>query len=314
MKSEKGGRGWLSQQQNQQVIAWIAVGLIAMAGSLWAAFGHFSAKEKSTLPTTPPTTASSSGSPETGQANPTASSAESIVNTVENSTAGITLEQFKTDLKQKEQAICSELSKTSAAHKEKDELLEIQLANIQNTLKNPLSAFADYKNRLNEAFKVLDDLKNEVSPEQIQQAQVALMKGQTGEAEQAFYLVLTQGKGNAAKVAYQLGQLSYGRIDYTSADRYYRQAKQLQPDNPLFLNASASMAEALGHYPEAEPLYQQALMIREKNLGPDHPDVAVSLNNLAKLYRMKGAFAKAEPFYQRVIAIGRRTWAPIIPT
>ena len=41
---------------------------------------------------------------------------------------------------------------------------------------------------------------------------------------------------------------------------------------------------ATGRYAEAEPLYERALAIREKALGPDHPDVATSLNNLAVLY------------------------------
>jgi Tetratricopeptide repeat len=39
-----------------------------------------------------------------------------------------------------------------------------------------------------------------------------------------------------------------------------------------------------GQYAKAEPLYQRPLAIREKALGPEHPDVAASLNNLAWLY------------------------------
>jgi Tetratricopeptide repeat len=35
-----------------------------------------------------------------------------------------------------------------------------------------------------------------------------------------------------------------------------------------------------GRYGEAEPLYLRSLAIREKALGPDHPDVATVLNNL----------------------------------
>ena len=34
-----------------------------------------------------------------------------------------------------------------------------------------------------------------------------------------------------------------------------------------------------GKYADAIPLYQRALAIREKALGPDHPDVATALNN-----------------------------------
>ena len=30
----------------------------------------------------------------------------------------------------------------------------------------------------------------------------------------------------------------------------------------------------MGRYAEAEPLYRRSLEIREKQLGPDHPDVA----------------------------------------
>ena len=40
-----------------------------------------------------------------------------------------------------------------------------------------------------------------------------------------------------------------------------------------------------GRCAEAEPPHQRALTIREKALGPEHPDVAGSLNNLAKAAR-----------------------------
>lgn len=38
-----------------------------------------------------------------------------------------------------------------------------------------------------------------------------------------------------------------------------------------------------GRYAEAEPLYERSQAIREKILGPEHPDVATSLNNRAIL-------------------------------
>ncbi len=40
-----------------------------------------------------------------------------------------------------------------------------------------------------------------------------------------------------------------------------------------------------GKYAEAEPLYKRSLAIREKALGPQHPDVAQSLENYAALLR-----------------------------
>ena len=51
-------------------------------------------------------------------------------------------------------------------------------------------------------------------------------------------------------------------------------------------------------------MYKRSLAIRERTLGPDHPDVAISLSNLAGLYDKEGRYAEAEPFYQRALTIG----------
>src|ERR1700693_4057798 len=56
-------------------------------------------------------------------------------------------------------------------------------------------------------------------------------------------------------------------------------------------------------YDEAEPLLRRALELREKALGPDHPDIAQSLNNLASIYRDRGEYEKAEPLLQRALGI-----------
>ena len=52
-----------------------------------------------------------------------------------------------------------------------------------------------------------------------------------------------------------------------------------------FAEQSGCAVSSQGRYADAEPLYKRSLAIREKALGPDHPDVATSLNNLAELYR-----------------------------
>src|SRR6516164_9748661 len=81
---------------------------------------------------------------------------------------------------------------------------------------------------------------------------------------------------------------------------------QGQPSPTPGVNAAELDQQALrlrqqGRYTEAEPLYQQALAIREKALGQDHPDVAASLNNLAVLYYSEGRYAEAEPLYKRAL-------------
>ena len=67
------------------------------------------------------------------------------------------------------------------------------------------------------------------------------------------------------------------------------------------------------NYAEAEPLYRRALAIREKTLGPDHPDTAASLNNLALLRCLQGNCAEAEPLFRRALAIAEKVLGPDRP-
>jgi tetratricopeptide (TPR) repeat protein len=68
-----------------------------------------------------------------------------------------------------------------------------------------------------------------------------------------------------------------------------------------------------GRYSEAVPIAERVLAIREKALGPEHPDVANSLNNLAALYVEQGRYADAEPLHQRSLAIREKALVPEHP-
>jgi tetratricopeptide (TPR) repeat protein len=76
------------------------------------------------------------------------------------------------------------------------------------------------------------------------------------------------------------------------------------------LNDTAGEYQMRGMYSEAEPLFKRALRIREKELGPDHPDVAMSANNLAGLYNAQGRYDKSEPLYRRALAIWENAHEP----
>ena len=57
----------------------------------------------------------------------------------------------------------------------------------------------------------------------------------------------------------------------------------------------------------------RALAIREKVLGPEHPETATSLNNRAGLLRDKGDYAVAEPLLRRALAIKEKALGPEHP-
>ncbi len=74
------------------------------------------------------------------------------------------------------------------------------------------------------------------------------------------------------------------------------------------INRLAGLYRSMGSYEKAEMFYRDALKIRERSLGKNHPDYAVSLNNLALLQKDMGNFRKAEELYLEAIEILKRTF------
>jgi CHAT domain-containing protein/tetratricopeptide (TPR) repeat protein len=72
----------------------------------------------------------------------------------------------------------------------------------------------------------------------------------------------------------------------------------------------AAALEAKGDTAQFVRLWQQILVIREKQLGPEHLDIATSLNKLALLYRAEGRYGQAEPLYRRSLAIREKLLGP----
>ena len=90
-----------------------------------------------------------------------------------------------------------------------------------------------------------------------------------------------------------------------------------QTDDPLVeakqVGAKCVELYRAGKYDAAIEQCQRALAIREKALGPEHPDVATSLNNLAMLIYSRGDYAKSEPLFQRALAIDEKALGPEHP-
>ncbi len=66
-------------------------------------------------------------------------------------------------------------------------------------------------------------------------------------------------------------------------------------------------------YEQAEILYQRALDIAKKALGPEHPIVATILNTLAVLNYEFGDYAQAEPLFQQTLTIREKILPPEDP-
>jgi serine/threonine protein kinase/tetratricopeptide (TPR) repeat protein len=56
--------------------------------------------------------------------------------------------------------------------------------------------------------------------------------------------------------------------------------------------------------------HERALALRERTLGPDHPDTLESMDNLASAYRGAGQVADAIPLFERALKLQRSTLGP----
>jgi tetratricopeptide (TPR) repeat protein len=75
--------------------------------------------------------------------------------------------------------------------------------------------------------------------------------------------------------------------------------------------ALSNLGEVLyeeGDFENAERNYRQALALRQKLFGDEHPDVILSLRQLAQLYVMRNEFAKGEKAYEEVLALQKKTF------
>src|SRR5206468_2644730 len=78
-----------------------------------------------------------------------------------------------------------------------------------------------------------------------------------------------------------------------------------QADMDLLFNIAESYA-LLGKYREAELMHRQALYLREKVLGEEHPSTLASMNSLAEVLRQQGKYKEAEQMQRQTLNLRKK--------
>lgn len=82
----------------------------------------------------------------------------------------------------------------------------------------------------------------------------------------------------------------------------------------LFNKVAHYLETAKADYAQAKPLLEQALGMREKLLGTEHPETAESLHHLAWWYeKARGDYVAAKPLYERALTIYEKVLGPQHP-
>jgi serine/threonine-protein kinase len=80
-----------------------------------------------------------------------------------------------------------------------------------------------------------------------------------------------------------------------------------------WLSAEGVTLVRMGKPAEAKACHERALALREKALGPDHPDVAASLGNLANALWAMGDYSRAKEIAERALALREKLLGPEHP-
>ncbi len=75
----------------------------------------------------------------------------------------------------------------------------------------------------------------------------------------------------------------------------------------------ATVHRAMNEHATARALLEQAIAQDERNLGPDHPQVARGLHNLANVLVDSGDYAAAKSLYERALPVIERAFGPTHP-
>jgi tetratricopeptide (TPR) repeat protein len=110
-----------------------------------------------------------------------------------------------------------------------------------------------------------------------------------------------------------LARAEYEQGQYPKAEAALRSVLSVHPHDPVLLNNLAVVLAREAKYGQAEALYKQSLSINERQLGPEHPDVAANLENLADLYRQEERYGEAERLSRRAIDIDDEAFGPVDP-
>ncbi|KAG2490690.1 hypothetical protein HYH03_010852 [Edaphochlamys debaryana] len=108
--------------------------------------------------------------------------------------------------------------------------------------------------------------------------------------------------------------MAAARAQQADLGRLFELLGGMSPEHGMELNQQpASCIKARGRHEEAEPLYRQVLELRQRVLGPEHPDTVSSINNLASCIQARGRYEEAEPLYRQALELRQRVLGPEHP-
>jgi len=214
---------------------------------------------------------------------------------------GISLLDYEAGLKRREKEVRQELETANDAQREihlkELDTLHQKMANIEDSHAQRLTEIENLKT-------ALENLKTNISDNELKSALVALDQGNTDEAKALLESITEkedEGIKPFAEARFQLGKIAEQEIDYETAFNHYKRAVQFAPDNSLYLNAVGFLSNTLGQYDKAIEYFEKVLTSDLKTFGEDHPNVTTDWNNIGTTWHNLGQYDKAIEYYEKAL-------------
>lgn len=111
----------------------------------------------------------------------------------------------------------------------------------------------------------------------------------------------------------EAGAKAYEANNFGQAEKMFQLAlKEAEKFGPNDIRLATSLTNVgviqnfRGNQAKAEPLFEHAIKIKQKVLGPDNPDVVSAVCKLCQFYIGRGNYAKADNLAQKIITFGNR--------
>lgn len=128
----------------------------------------------------------------------------------------------------------------------------------------------------------------------IERGKAALAAGNYTDAEELLSQSLKLREREAAESAYSLGIARFEQGKYPEAAEAFRKAVNLGKDDADALFGVGISLFQMKKIEEAKPFVSRCLALREKRVGPDHPDTAHARFILGSILAEQGRYADAE--------------------
>ncbi|CAF1412420.1 unnamed protein product [Adineta ricciae] len=139
------------------------------------------------------------------------------------------------------------------------------------------------------------------------------------DAEQVYKILLQQEteECNNAWLYNRLGWCKYEQAEYETAIRFCKKSIEIyetrSPDDPnlaMSCNNIGLVFDEMGEYTRALSYYEKALIIRQKSLPLNHPELESLYVNISFAYDEIGEYAKALSYKERILEIKQQPTPP----